>query len=78
MSKKKTDVSFIKLAKNDEDFKREVVEHGKENLLVGAPRRAATSAAHALDRDGCSNQRWVCPRSGRRLHRLLGPLHDAR
>ena len=29
-------MSFIKFAETDEDFKREVYDHGVENLLVSA------------------------------------------
>ena len=32
----KKDMSFIKMVANDEDFHREVYEHGQENLLVSA------------------------------------------
>ena len=39
MSKGKVDVSFIKHVATNDDFQREVVDHGMENLLVGAPRR---------------------------------------
>ena len=37
MGSKKVDVSFIKHVSDDEGFKREVFEHGKENLLVSTP-----------------------------------------
>ena len=33
----KKDMSFMKMVANDEDFQREVYEHGQDNLLVGAP-----------------------------------------
>ena len=39
MSKGKVDVSFIKHVATNDDFQREVIDHGKDNLLVGASRR---------------------------------------
>jgi|NorSeaMetagenome_1021524.scaffolds.fasta_scaffold306075_1 hypothetical protein len=33
----KKDMSFMKMVSNDEDFHREVYDHGQENLLVSAP-----------------------------------------
>ena len=32
----KKDMSFIKMVDNDEDFQREVYDHGQDNLLVSA------------------------------------------
>ena len=39
MSKGKVDVSFIKHVATNDDFQREVIDHGKDNLLVGASHR---------------------------------------
>ena len=46
----KKDMSFIKMVDNDEDFHREVYEHGQENLLVSALPpcvRSSDACAHA-------------------------------
>ena len=42
MSKGKVDVSFIKHVATNDDFQREVIDHGKDNLLVGASRQTQT------------------------------------
>lgn len=50
MSKGKVDVSFIKHVATSDDFQREVIDHGKDNLLVGAPRRLRPHVApHASE-----------------------------
>ena len=38
----KKDMSFMKMVASDEDFQREVYEHGQDNLLVGAPPPSAS------------------------------------
>ena len=43
MSKGK-DMSFVKTVDSDEDFLREVYEHGQDNLLVGARQPLSTAA----------------------------------
>ena len=71
---RKVDMSFIKLAETDEDFKREVYDHGVENLLVSAsagPSSLPPSIASLMTVP-------TLLRSGRRLHQGVGPVPHAR
>ena len=56
---RKVDMSFIKLAETDEDFKREVYDHGVENLLVSAlPPCVRSSLMRVLMPGAHSRPQW--------------------
>ena len=55
----KKDMSFIKMVANDEDFHREVYEHGQENLLVSAlPPCVRSSLMRVLMPGAHSRPQW--------------------
>ena len=56
----KKDMSFIKMVANDEDFHREVYEHGQENLLVSAlPPCVRSSLMRVLMPGAHSRPQWL-------------------
>ena len=54
----KRDMSFIKMVANDEDFHREVYEHGQENLLVSALPPCVRSSDRVLMPGAHSRPQW--------------------